>query len=624
MRKHLNNAIYGTPSQAEKERQKEIIQNMKPMSQDELDAAADAYFDSIGLDPNLFQYGVASEEERNVACSEMTEGGHLMEELEQYQMEMYFDEIKKVQEQRCAALTKLNNGIPTEDITTKLNLNAKETAWLKEKELIQEVDLGDGPVLCGPKDLVYRDPDSQAIVYYQQGAVDYFDSYADDIAFDEDHGGVELREEYEDEDEEIAWRKQAFDSVMDRHQEYERRQNQVTDSDYKWLIDEKKQENQKEREVASANIAKRSSWNHPTYSREEILKESRKIYGETTHIRSRILEWFTPEFMARLHRLVFDCDLTYGDRVRAVQKYMEMNGIDYQMLGTGTNRIGVKIGGYVVKFGLDSEGCIDNCREYMYAMRTPNRGVSKTYEVTVDGFIVVCEFGSEMDAKDFAREDVQDMMSDILEEMQTVFMIGDVGIDPKNSVNWAWRDNGEPFIIDYAYIYDINSDKFTCECGGSYHYSNRKFTELTCNHCKKKVTFMDIRNRITESDQKKEIGDMRKRGYIVRAAEQDVPFDVDFQLDAYDETIEKMNKKWFKKYRGEERYEMENPELLLKLDPKWRRNTNPFKKIEFYDDPEIRKLVDLYMIPQDQLTYDDKMAILSFNKRIKELKQIKL
>ena len=135
---------------------------------------------------------------------------------------------------------------------------------------------------------------------------------------------------------------------------------------------------------------------------------------------------------------------------------------------------------------------------------------------------------------------------------------------------------------------------------------------------------MDIRNRITEPDQKKEIGDMRKRGYIVRAAEQDVPFDVDFQLDAYDETIEKMNKKWFKKYRGEERYEMENPELLLKLDPKWRRNTNPFKKIEFYDDPEIRKLVDLYMIPQDQLTYDDKMAILSFNKRIKELKQIKL
>ena len=132
-------------------------------------------------------------------------------------------------------------------------------------------------------------------------------------------------------------------------------------------------------------------------------------------------------------------------------------------------------------------------------------------------------------------------MTEILNEINKIYMVGDVGITEKNYSNWAWTDEHELMITDFAYIYDITSNNFKCSCGGTFNFTDHEFTELQCGKCGKRIEFQDIRNKITNSDQEREIGDIRKRGYVVHEVEQTVPFDPDFRSDIYDRNYQRMH-----------------------------------------------------------------------------------
>jgi predicted RNA-binding Zn-ribbon protein involved in translation (DUF1610 family) len=122
-------------------------------------------------------------------------------------------------------------------------------------------------------------------------------------------------------------------------------------------------------------------------------------------------------------------------------------------------------------------------------------------------------------------------MKEILEDITTNYFAGDIGITDKNFVNWGRRNDGSLCILDFAYIYDVKYNLFTCsKCGPEVmlHY-DAKYVDLICPVCGEKYTFANIRRKITRQEQREEIGDIRRMGYNLRSSEELVEFVEEFE-----------------------------------------------------------------------------------------------
>lgn len=154
----------------------------------------------------------------------------------------------------------------------------------------------------------------------------------------------------------------------------------------------------------------------------------------------------------------------------------------------------------------------------------------KTYECTPSGLFCVEEYVDILDKSDFDDPSVQKEMREILEELSTMFLIGDVGVNSKNYVNWGRRPDGSLVMLDFAYIYDVKYGTFTCSCDDEsiLQYDNN-FDKLICPKCGRKYTFGEIRRRITKKMQEDEIGDIRRLSYNIKSAVEEVELVPEFE-----------------------------------------------------------------------------------------------
>lgn len=239
--------------------------------------------------------------------------------------------------------------------------------------------------------------------------------------------------------------------------------------------------------------------------------------------RSLINQFISKEILFDIEKVLLTPQLTKNQRGELVKEIlgeeMDRLGVVFEPLGVGTNRLGVKIDGYVVKAALDMDGKIDNRREYKYS-KPIQPYVTKTYECMPTGLLAVCEYIISFDIMEYNKRKSQ--MREILKDITKMgYLIGDVGLSSKNYGNWGIRPDNTIAILDYAYIYNVKFNTFKCTCEEeSYLKWDESFDKLKCPSCNAEYHFGDIRRRITRAQQEEEIGDIHLIGYNLTKAEE--------------------------------------------------------------------------------------------------------
>lgn len=236
-------------------------------------------------------------------------------------------------------------------------------------------------------------------------------------------------------------------------------------------------------------------------------------------LRSLIHEKFPFELRVELELLSKKRDISNREKQEELIKLLRKYNIDDIVpLGPGTNRYAFKLDGFVIKFATDADGKIDNYKEFKMAKRL-YPFVTKTFEVSENGTMLVAEYIQPFDS--FTEMCTYgEKIREILTEMSSVYLIGDVGITDKNFSNWGLRiGTSIPVCLDFAYVYEVSSSLFICQyCqSGAVLAPNRDFTELHCcnTSCGKKYLFEDIRRKIGNDVHEHEIGDLTEEGYVL-------------------------------------------------------------------------------------------------------------
>ena len=212
-------------------------------------------------------------------------------------------------------------------------------------------------------------------------------------------------------------------------------------------------------------------------------------------------------------------------------------------LGPGTNRYGLKLDGFVIKVATDHDGKVDNWKEFKMAKVLFPR-VPKTHEVSENGSLLIAEYVQPFESYSEMLK-YSDQIREILREISSVCLIGDVGITSKNYANWGLRVGTDDVVcLDFAYVYDVTSDLFICRhCHANVMLMpNKDFTKLVCPNpaCQKETLFEDIRSMISNEYHMEQIGDLSKEGYLMYSS--DVPTELDDNKSNYLKRKKRNNK----------------------------------------------------------------------------------
>ena len=91
-------------------------------------------------------------------------------------------------------------------------------------------------------------------------------------------------------------------------------------------------------------------------------------------------------------------------------------------------------------------------------------------------------------------------MAAILERWGNRYLLGDVGLTHINYANWGLLNN-KPVCIDYAYVFPVSMDIFTCICGcKEMTFSDANYTTYRCVECKTEYTDRQLRSRISNEE----------------------------------------------------------------------------------------------------------------------------
>lgn len=186
------------------------------------------------------------------------------------------------------------------------------------------------------------------------------------------------------------------------------------------------------------------------------------------------------------------------------QKYALIDGIlttlGFRKLGCGTNRIVYEClydDRIVMKIALDRVGIKDNPREFINQNYLKPH-VCKIFETSPCGTVAIVEKVQPIvNRREFKamKDDIFKMMiSNILGK----YVMDDIGI--KFFMNYGLRDGFGPVIIDYPYVFPLDSKKLICKstlpgssipCCGDIDYDSG-FNELVCTKCGKYYQASDL------------------------------------------------------------------------------------------------------------------------------------
>jgi hypothetical protein len=209
--------------------------------------------------------------------------------------------------------------------------------------------------------------------------------------------------------------------------------------------------------------------------------------------------------------------MTGEEKQERLFEIMRSYGIkNVSQLGPGTNRYAFKINGYAVKFAVNTDGIIDNFKEFkMSPLLQPY--VIQCHEVSEDGILLVTEYIQAFTTfQDMLR--YEDKIKRILDKLGEIYVFGDVGIVKRNFANWGLRiGRDEPVCLDFAYVYALTSELFLCtSCTArAILISTDNYSAMRCPVCNKVFSFEDIRRRIGNDLHRHEIGDLRESGYLL-------------------------------------------------------------------------------------------------------------
>lgn len=274
--------------------------------------------------------------------------------------------------------------------------------------------------------------------------------------------------------------------------------------------------------------------------------------------RSILLQYISKELYMELYKLV-ELDVDNNTKGFELKNLLRKYNVPFTSLGSGTNRFGILIDGYAVKFALDSDGMIDNRREMLYS-KDLYPYVVKVYEAFPNGLAAVTEYVEIFNIDSFYK--YEDKMKEILAEISNNYLVGDVGVTGKNYVNWGLRHNGvddDICILDFAYIYNVKFNVFKCSCGHFLQY-DENYVGFECPECGKKYTFGEIRRKVSRKDQEKEIGDIRRLGYILHSASETKEINPNFTIDPSKKKKKKISDtdRYIKEYKQRKKLQEES------------------------------------------------------------------
>jgi len=246
------------------------------------------------------------------------------------------------------------------------------------------------------------------------------------------------------------------------------------------------------------------------------------------YLRSFLLEHFPESLRVKLDLLGRYRNLQNDAMEEKLFGYFREYGIDATPLGMGTNRYGFKLRSFAIKFATNEDGRIDNLKEFkMSPLLQPH--VIKVHEVSENGSLLVTEYVQPFESF-YEMQRYQSRILTILRSWSDVYLIGDVGISDLNYANWGIQPGTDELVcLDFAYIYDVNSELFLCSeprCRGRVMLvPDANFTDLVCPNCGTKHMFRDIRLKIGKEDHLREIGDLTEEGYLLSDSNVQVTLD---------------------------------------------------------------------------------------------------
>lgn len=236
--------------------------------------------------------------------------------------------------------------------------------------------------------------------------------------------------------------------------------------------------------------------------------------------RSRILQYFPKEALEKIKKLIYNNRINdINDKVDMMMDILDEYNIDFDELGTGTNRTAIFIDGYVFKIALDKWGVRDNEQEFTLSEELQPY-VIKVYEC--NSIMMVCEYVVVINKEEFAEHKPQ--IRSILKDLSNEYLLGDIGTVNKNFANWGYRDNQELVALDFAYIYRVIGNELTCDACDvkpMLEYTP-DFDKLSCPHCRKQYSFIDVRRRISKEMETRELEMSKARSYVITNQTQEV------------------------------------------------------------------------------------------------------
>ena len=237
-------------------------------------------------------------------------------------------------------------------------------------------------------------------------------------------------------------------------------------------------------------------------------------------------------------------------RERAINVLKEHN-IPFKDIGTGTNRFIIRYEGYAIKIALDREGIADNKQEWvMSSLLAPD--VAPAHEISKGGHLLVASYAP-------AFSNFQEFMAhrpeivQILRKWGSRYLLGDVGLTHINYANWGML-MGKPVCIDYAYIFPVSMDVFTCVCGcNEMRFTDESFTTYKCSNPECGITYTDreLRSKISQDERLRLFENVSDNAIEMSEPTKDVEVEdrlvnVEIDPDMPDpvETIDKVNQYW--------------------------------------------------------------------------------
>jgi hypothetical protein len=217
------------------------------------------------------------------------------------------------------------------------------------------------------------------------------------------------------------------------------------------------------------------------------------------NFRSRLYD--LPEDVRRgLDEVSYQIGMTPSARKERAMNVLTSHNVPFKDIGTGTNRWIIRFEGFAVKIALDKEGIADNKQEWvMSSLLAPH--VAPAHEISKGGHLLVASYAPAFSSySEFLMW--RQTIAAILADWGGRYLLGDVGITQINYANWGML-NGKPVCIDYAYIFPVSMDVFTCVCGNKeMAFTDNTFTEYRCTNpeCKMTYTDRDLRAKISQQE----------------------------------------------------------------------------------------------------------------------------